>query len=111
MTNFSSFCLEIRNISLFALYSMLNFAESVDIASDGVSQIAGQPINSTEQEVIGLLLAQQQVFTSSCKLEPSSVYVTQSSNPSAVAMVTDDVLQSHDADGKSLVMVRLCVTV
>ncbi|KAK2569427.1 Zinc finger protein 143 [Acropora cervicornis] len=83
---------------------MLNFAESVDIASDGVSQIAGQPINSTEQEVIGLLLAQQQVFTSSCKLEPSSVYVTQSSNPSAVAMVTDDVLQSHDADGKSLVM-------
>lgn len=82
----------------------VSLEESVDIASDGVSQIAGQPINSTEQEVIGLLLAQQQVFTSSCKLEPSSVYVTQSSNPSAVAMVTDDVLQSHDADGKSLVM-------
>lgn len=72
-----------------------------------VSHIAGQPINSTEQEVIGLLLAQQQVFTSSGKLEPSSVYVNQSTNPSsAVAMVTDDELQPHGTESKAIVMVR-----
>lgn len=88
---------------------MLNplLIEASDIAPVAVSQIAGQPINSTEQEVIGLLLAQQQVFTNSGKLEPSTVYVTQSSNPSSVAMVTDDVLQPHGAEGKAIVMVCL----
>lgn len=79
--------------------------EASDITPVAVSQIAGQPINSTEQEVIGLLLAQQQVFTNSGKLEPSSVYVAQSTNPSSVAVVTDDVLQSHGAEGKAIVMV------
>ena len=70
-----------------------------------VSHIAGQPINSTEQEVIGLLLAQQQVVTNSGKLEPTSVYVNQSTNPSTVAMVTEDVLQSHGNQNKTIVMV------
>lgn len=82
----------------------VNLEEASDITPVAVSQIAGQPINSTEQEVIGLLLAQQQVFTNSGKLEPSSVYVAQSTNPSSVAVVTDDVLQSHGAEGKAIVM-------
>lgn len=82
----------------------VNLEEATDISSVAVSQIAGQPINSTEQEVIGLLLAQQQVFTNSGKLEPSSVYATQSSNPSSVALVTDDVLQAHGSDTKAIVM-------
>ena len=68
-----------------------------------VSHIAGQPINSTEQEVIGLLLAQQQVFTSPTKLEPSSV----STNPGSIAMVTDDVLQQHGTENKGIVMVSM----
>ena len=80
-------------------------AEPNDIAPASVSHIAGQPINSTEQEVIGLLLAQQQVFTNSGKLEPSSVYANQSSVPSSVAVVTANVLQPHGADGKSIVIV------
>ena len=82
-------------------------AEPNDIAPVSVSHIAGQPINSTEQEVIGLLLAQQQVFTNSGKLEPSSVYANQSSVPSSVAVVTSDVLQPHGTDGKSIVIVSL----
>ena len=86
------------------LFDMLS-VEPNDIAPVAVSHIAGQPINSTEQEVIGLLLAQQQVFTSSGKLEPSSVYVNQSTNPSSVAMVTDDVLQPHGTESKTIVMV------
>ena len=77
------------------------------MAPVSVSHIAGQPINSTEQEVIGLLLAQQQVFTNSGKLEPSSVYANQSSVPSSVAVVTGDVLQAHGTDGKSIVIVSL----
>ena len=81
--------------------------EPNDMASVSVSHIAGQPINSTEQEVIGLLLAQQQVFTNSGKLEPSSVYANQSSVPTSVAVVTGDVLQQHGTDGKSIVMVSL----
>ncbi|KAJ7387864.1 hypothetical protein OS493_001212 [Desmophyllum pertusum] len=79
--------------------------EPNDMAPVAVSHIAGQPINSTEQEVIGLLLAQQQVFTSSGKLEPSSVYVNQSAIPSSVAVVTGDhVLQTHGADSKAIVI-------
>jgi len=83
----------------------LSSAEPNDMAPVSVSHIAGQPINSTEQEVIGLLLAQQQVFTNSGKLEPSSVYANQSSVP--VAVVAGDVLQPHGADGKSIVIVSL----
>lgn len=78
--------------------------EPSDLAPVSVSHIAGQPINSTEQEVIGLLLAQQQVFTSPSKLEPSSVYANQSSVPSAVAVVTGDVLQPHDTENKAIVI-------
>ena len=80
------------------------------MAPVAVSHIAGQPINSTEQEVIGLLLAQQQVFTSSGKLEPSSVYVNQSAIPSSVAIVTGDhVLQPHGADSKAIVIVSFAI--
>lgn len=79
------------------------------MAPVSVSHIAGQPINSTEQEVIGLLLAQQQVFTNSGKLEPSSVYANQSSVPSSVAVVTGDVLQPHGTDGKGIVIVGLAL--
>lgn len=79
------------------------FLEPNDIAPVAVSHIAGQPINSTEQEVIGLLLAQQQVFTSPTKLEPSSV----STNPGSIAMVTDDVLQQHGTENKGIVMVSM----
>ena len=68
-----------------------------------VSHIAGQPINSTEQEVIGLLLAQQQVFTSPAKLEPSSV----ATNPGSIAIVTDDVLPQHGNENKGIVMVSM----
>lgn len=82
----------------------VHLEEPNDIAPVSVSHIAGQPINSTEQEVIGLLLAQQQVFTNSGKLEPSSVYANQSSVPSSVAVVTGDVLQPHGTDGKSIVI-------
>ena len=82
-------------------------SEPSDLAPVSVSHIAGQPINSTEQEVIGLLLAQQQVFTSPSKLEPSSVYANQSSVPSAVAVVTGDVLQPHDTDNKAIVIVSV----
>lgn len=79
------------------------FLEPNDIAPVAVSHIAGQPINSTEQEVIGLLLAQQQVFTSPTKQEPSSV----STNPGSIAMVTDDVLPQHGNENKGIVMVSM----
>ena len=79
----------------------MNCTEPNDLASVAVSHIAGQPINSTEQEVIGLLLAQHQVFTTSGKIEPSSVFANQSSISSSVAMVPSDVLQSHDAEHKA----------
>ena len=82
-----------------------NYIETNDLASVAVSHIAGQPINSTEQEVIGLLLAQQQVFTTSGKIEPSSVFANQSSMSSTVAMVPSDVLQSHGTEEKAIVVV------
>ena len=83
--------------------------EPSDLAPVAVSHIAGQPINSTEQEVIGLLLAQQQVFTSPSKLEPSSVYANQSSVPSSVAVVTGDVLQPHGTEDKAIVIVSFAM--
>lgn len=77
------------------------------MAPVSVSHIAGQPINSTEQEVIGLLLAQQQVFTNSGKLDTSSVFANQSSVPSSVAVVTGDVLHTHGTDSKAIVIVSI----
>jgi hypothetical protein len=62
--------------------------ETCEEAGEGVNQIAGQPINSTEQEVIGLLLqAQQQHVFSNSNAEVDSV--------KAVAMVPREVLQDE----------------
>ncbi|KAK3700888.1 hypothetical protein QZH41_012706, partial [Actinostola sp. cb2023] len=58
--------------------------ETCGDADEGVNQITDQPINSAEQEVIGLLMAQQHVFSN-----------TSDDSVKAVAMVPREVLQDE----------------
>ena len=69
-----------------------------------VNQIAGQPISSTEQEVIGLLLAQQQVYTNPENAEAADALSQHSSDSGTVAVVPPEVLQD-DTEEKEAVSV------
>ncbi|XP_001627411.3 zinc finger protein 143 [Nematostella vectensis] len=58
-----------------------------------LGQISGQPINSTEQEVIGLLLAQQQVLTGTKGSVPGNSFSQAASGANAIAVVPAEVMQ------------------
>lgn len=81
-----------------------------DSPQPNVNQIGGQPINSTEQEVIvSLLLAQGQVYSTPTTTAGGNVYIQQEPGSNTVTIVPAEMIQEGpgtESEGSSSVPVE-----